>query len=124
MAAADDTTCLLNNDSPADPATRNSFYQNADSQRPRMAQLIFVGSIIVMVFITITLSIYRGVKLGSNGFLYFMLGVSLVGFVIIELIMVNFIRKGDLVQEKSWFLYFVGACVFLEAIFTDVLLMQ
>lgn len=31
---ADDTTSLLNKDSPADPATENRFYQNADSQRP------------------------------------------------------------------------------------------
>ena len=35
-----------------------------------------------------------------------------------------FIRKGELAAGKAWFLYFVGACVILESIFTDVLLYQ
>lgn len=35
-----------------------------------------------------------------------------------------FIRKGDLPKEKTWFLYFVGGCVIMEAIFTDILLFQ
>lgn len=35
-----------------------------------------------------------------------------------------FIRKGDLPKEKTWFLYFVGGCVMMEAIFTDILLFQ
>ena len=33
-----------------------------------------------------------------------------------------FIQKGELPQEKSWFLYIVGVCIILECIFTDVLL--
>ena len=35
-----------------------------------------------------------------------------------------FVRNGDLPKEKSWFLYFVGGCIILEAIFTDVLLYE
>ena len=35
---------------------------------------------------------------------------------------VVFIRKEELPREKMWFLYFVGGCVILECIFTDVLL--
>ena len=31
-------------------------------------------------------------------------------------------KTGELPTEKLWFLYFVGICIFLEAIFTDVLL--
>ncbi|XP_052070366.1 uncharacterized protein LOC127709062 isoform X2 [Mytilus californianus] len=47
-------------------------------------------------------------------------------FVALVVIMVGilFIRKGELPTEKTWFLYFVGGCVILESIFTDVLLYQ
>lgn len=51
-----------------------------------------------------------------------MLGISLVGFVVLEIILIVFIRRGELPEGKTWFLYFVGACVILESIFTDVLL--
>ncbi|CAH1794319.1 unnamed protein product [Owenia fusiformis] len=72
--------------------------------------------------ISIGLSIYRGAVTGVNNGLYFMLGISLIGFVVIEIFLIRFIRNEDLPKEKSWFLYFVGACVILEAIFTNVLL--
>ncbi|CAI9722746.1 Hypothetical predicted protein [Octopus vulgaris] len=118
----DDNTRLLAGNVPED--SRPSYYSDADMGRTKTAQVIFVGTLILMVFVTISLSIYQGVHQQANGALYFMLGLSLIGFVVIELLMVNFIRKGDLSREKTWFLYFVGGCVFLEAIFTDVLLFR
>ena len=51
-----------------------------------------------------------------------MLGLCLVGFVAIEIILIRFIRTEELPREKLWFLYFVGGCVILECIFTDVAL--
>ncbi|GFS04754.1 hypothetical protein ElyMa_002919500 [Elysia marginata] len=77
-----------------------------------------------MVVITLSLSIYRSIDVEDNGGMYFMLGVCLLGFVIIEVLMIVFTRRGDLPKGKTWFLYFVGVCVIFEAIFTDVLLFQ
>jgi hypothetical protein len=37
---------------------------------------------------------------------------------------VVFVRRGDLPKGKTWFLYFVGGAVILEAIFTDVAVMH
>ncbi|GAB1602930.1 uncharacterized protein LOC115211943 [Argonauta hians] len=115
----DDSTRLLAGNVP--PDSRPSYY-DSDMGRTKMAQVLFVGTLIIMVFITISLSIYQGVHQSENGALNFMLGLSLIGFVAVELLMVKFIQNGDLSREKTWFLYFVGGCVFLEAIFTDVLL--
>lgn len=35
------------------------------------------------------MSIYRGVDVDANGGVYFMLGISLVGFAVVEIIMVS-----------------------------------
>ncbi|XP_062613355.1 uncharacterized protein LOC134275130 [Saccostrea cucullata] len=74
--------------------------------------------------ISIILSMVRGTELGTYGGGHFMLGITLIGFVVLEIFMIVFIRRGDLPKEKTWFLYFVGGCVILEAIFTDILLYQ
>ena len=47
----------------------------------------FRGTILFQI--SIILCIYRGAVVGVNGGLYFMLGISLVGFVAIELLMVS-----------------------------------
>ena len=97
------------------------YYGNNQSPTSLRLQLLFVALVVVMVVITIGLSLDRGIELGTN---YFMLGISLIGFVVVEIILILFIRKGELPPEKTWFLYFVGVCVILESIFTDVLLYQ
>ncbi|XP_067673153.1 uncharacterized protein [Haliotis asinina] len=100
------------------------YHDSSQSPKARLLQILFVVTVILMVLISVILSIYRGVIMETAGSMYFMLGISLVGFVIIEICMILFIRKGDLPKGKTWFLYFVGVCVILEAIFTDVLLFQ
>ncbi|XP_048758965.1 uncharacterized protein LOC125668673 [Ostrea edulis] len=90
----------------------------------RCLQVGFVALVVIMVIISIILSMVRGTDLGTYGGGHFMLGISLIGFVVLEICMIVFIRRGDLPKEKTWFLYFVGGCVILEAIFTDILLFQ
>ena len=41
---------------------------------------------------------------------------------LIVLFQIRLIRTEELPREKLWFLYFVGGCVILECIFTDVAL--
>ncbi|XP_046565758.1 uncharacterized protein LOC124274437 [Haliotis rubra] len=106
----------------SDPAA--IYHDSSQSPKARLMQILFVVTVVLMVLISLILSIYRGIIMETAGSMYFMLGISLVGFVIIEICMILFIRKGDLPKGKTWFLYFVGVCVILEAIFTDVLLFQ
>ncbi|XP_074647983.1 uncharacterized protein LOC141903662 [Tubulanus polymorphus] len=104
-----------------DPAL---YHDKTATPTTKKLQLAFVVVTGLMVLVSIILSIYRGAVITQNGGLYFMLGISLVGFVVIEAFMMVFIRKGDLPQGKMWFVYFVGGCIFLESIFTDILLFQ
>lgn len=40
--------------------------------------------------ISVVLSIYRGVVVNENGFMYFLLGLGLIGFAVLEIIMVSY----------------------------------
>lgn len=98
------------------------YHDSTQTPRARLAQICFVLLVAVTVFVCVILSIVQGIKNGSYGAIYFMLGVSLAGFVAVEIILVIFIRRDHLDRSKLWFLYFVGGIVILESIFTDVLL--
>merc|ERR1712154_597327 len=103
------------------------FHDSSQSPLARIIQLVFVIVTSLMVALTLIFSIYRAVKVtgeDGNGGVYFLLGLSLQGLVALEVIMVFFLRYGDLPADKMWFLYFVGGCIVLEAVFTDVLLFQ
>ncbi|XP_064628251.1 uncharacterized protein LOC135487919 [Lineus longissimus] len=129
---ADDKTGLLSGGNkssvPSSPSAGPSddalYHDSGQTPRAKLLQIGFVVLTGFMVGLSIILSIVRGAQLRQNGGLYFMLGISLIGFVVIEVLMVIFIRKGDLPKSKTWFVYFIGLCVILEAIFTDVLLYQ
>ncbi|KAL3877796.1 hypothetical protein ACJMK2_035446 [Sinanodonta woodiana] len=121
MATASDRTPILQASKPGGDVL---YHDSTQTPRARLLQVCFVVLVVLMVAITLSLSIYRGINLGEYGGLYFMLGVSLMGYVVTTIILVLFVRKGELPREKTWFLYFVGGCVILEAIFTDVLLFQ
>ncbi|XP_020622990.1 uncharacterized protein LOC110060543 [Orbicella faveolata] len=69
--------------------------------------------------ITIILSLYRGSKVDST---YVLLGVSITSIGLVELVLVYWSRSGELPAEKLWFLYFVGICIALESVLTNVLL--
>ncbi|XP_041364921.1 uncharacterized protein LOC121380180 isoform X1 [Gigantopelta aegis] len=122
---ADDKTSLLGGGQQSTSSDSDALYHDS-SQSPTMRriQIGFVGLIVIMVLISVSLSIYQGIDQGKEGALYFLLGLSLMGLVIVEICLIMFIRKGDLPKGKQWFLYFVGFCIFLEAIFTDVLVFQ
>lgn len=106
--------------------TESKALFHTSTQGPK-ARAMMIGSVIitsVMVIIALSLCIYQGVKTGQHGFLYFLIGVCLIGFIAVEIILMRFLRSGDLAPEKAWFLYFLGFCIFLESIFTDVLVMH
>ncbi|XP_005094725.1 uncharacterized protein LOC101858333 [Aplysia californica] len=135
---ADDKTGLLSGSRPSPPPAPSSgssvaatnittgavYHDSTQSPTARLLQLVFVALVVVMVLVTLSLSVYRGLDVDTDGSAYFLQGVSLIGFVVIEVMMIIFTRRGDLPKGKSWFLYLVGFCVMLEAIFTDVLLFQ
>ncbi|BFZ02565.1 hypothetical protein BsWGS_05604 [Bradybaena similaris] len=129
---ADDKSSLLSGTRPNPPASREAsasstgavYHDSSQTPTARLIQVLFVALVVVMVLLSISLSIYRGVDSAVEGGKYLMLGISLAGFVAIQILMINFTRRGDLPRGKTWFLYFVGVCVILEAIFVDVLLFQ
>ena len=55
--------------------------------------------------ITISLSIYRGVAVTKSGFMYFMLGINLLGFAVLEIIMVSLpsLSADDLNKHELFF---------------------
>ncbi|XP_062582845.1 uncharacterized protein LOC134244606 [Saccostrea cucullata] len=117
---ADDKSSLLKGKQ--NDLEQGIYYEQ--SPATRCMQGCFVALVVLMVIISIILSMVRGTELGTYGGGHFMLGITLIGFVVLEIFMIVFIRRGDLPKEKTWFLYFVGGCVILEAIFTDILLYQ
>ncbi|XP_069123697.1 uncharacterized protein [Argopecten irradians] len=118
----DDTTSLVRHQQTTATESNAVYHDKWQGPRARALQVVFVVLIIIMVLVCVALAIYRGIVVGENGGLYFMLGMCLVGYVILEVILIIFIRQGELPKEKTWFLYFLGMCVILEAIFTDILL--
>ncbi|XP_077998990.1 uncharacterized protein LOC144451943 [Glandiceps talaboti] len=95
------------------------FHDSSQSPRARMLQLAFAAVVTLMVLLALALSIYRCAYVGEV--LYILLGLSLLGFALIQGILIYFVRSGDLSKGKTWFFYFTGFCTILEAIFTCVL---
>lgn len=84
----------------------------------------FIAVVVINVVIALILCFYQGAKTQRDGFLYFLMACSLIGLVVAQFILIPLVKRGDLAKEKSWFLYFLGFCILLEAIFTDVLVMN
>ncbi|PIK42867.1 hypothetical protein BSL78_20283 [Apostichopus japonicus] len=59
-----------------------------------------------------------------QGVLFFLLAISLIGFIFIELMVLRMIRSGDLDKEKAWFAYFMGACTIVEALFVNIVVLS
>ncbi|XP_013414851.1 uncharacterized protein LOC106176853 [Lingula anatina] len=100
------------------------YHDSTQTPLMRGLQLTFVSLVVLMVLISIILSIAQSVQVPMNTGVYLLLGISLLGFAVIEVILIVFIRQGELPKERMWFLYVVGFCILLEAIFTDILLYQ
>ncbi|XP_072051032.1 uncharacterized protein [Amphiura filiformis] len=100
------------------------YHDSTQSPKARALLIGFVGITTAMVIVALSLCISQGVQTGQHGFLYFLIGLCLVFFIAVEIILIKFIKSGDLAKEKAWFLYFVGFCILLESIFTDVLVMN
>ncbi|XP_077863272.1 uncharacterized protein LOC144346273 [Saccoglossus kowalevskii] len=105
---------------PPESGENRLLYDKEQTQRAKVMQVVFIAVVIVMVLLTVALSIYRSVV--ANEALYILLGVSLLGFVLIQCIMIYFVRSGALEKGKTWFFYFTGLCTILESIFTCVLI--
>lgn len=95
------------------------FHEKGKSPKEKLIMYLFISFVTVMVMITLILSLYRGAKVDST---YVLLGVSIISIGLVELILVYWSRSGELPAEKLWFLYFVGICIVLESVLTDVLL--
>jgi len=102
------------------PESSPIYYDAPQSPQSRMLQLAFMFIVVSLVLISLVLSIYRSASRGQG--IYVLLGLSLLGLLALQVIMILLIRYGDLPADKSWFLYVVGAAIALECIFTNVLL--
>ncbi|CAB4020029.1 Hypothetical predicted protein [Paramuricea clavata] len=95
------------------------YPDNYDVKRTRLKKIIFFGIVGLMVAITIIISFSRGV---SKHVSYVLLGFSILCITLVECALWWLHRVGQLDSEKEWFIYFVGVCIIIESIFTDVLL--
>nr|XP_054773657.1 uncharacterized protein LOC129281770 [Lytechinus pictus] len=106
------------------PSQSPMYHDSTQSPRAKCILYSFVGVIIINVLIALILCFYQGARTKRDGFLYFLMACCLIGLVAAEIILIPMLRRGDLVKEKSWFLYFFGFCILLESIFTDILVMK
>lgn len=80
---------------------------------------VFVGIVSSMVAISFILSIVRSIQ---NSSVYLLLGISLIGLLVIQIIMVLLAKSGGIPRQKTWFVYLVGLCIVIESILTNVVL--
>ncbi|XP_022080003.1 uncharacterized protein LOC110973461 [Acanthaster planci] len=106
------------------PSPGAVYHDSTQTPRSRYLMISTVGVITVMVLIALILCIYRGASTGKQGFLYFLVGASLLGFIAVEAFIFRFLQSGDLAKEKSWFLYFMGFCTLLEAVLVAIIVMN
>ncbi|XP_071808904.1 uncharacterized protein [Asterias amurensis] len=105
-------------------SARQVYHDSTQNPTTKYIMMGSVGVISIMVFIALILCIYRGASTGKQGFLYFLVGVSLIGFIVIQAFLFKFLQSGDLAKGKTWFLYFMGICTFVESIFVAVIVMN
>jgi hypothetical protein len=126
MEDDDARSSLLHGRKQPQPAVASQPATFYDLQEPSTAtklfQLAFLVIVVLMVAISFILSIYRSAAVPSG--MYILLGLGLVGFLAIEVIMIVFVRNGDLPADKRWFLYAVGGCIVIECIFTNIVLFK
>ncbi|XP_028404369.1 uncharacterized protein LOC114527537 isoform X1 [Dendronephthya gigantea] len=97
------------------PLYPDDYYE----KKTRCKKIIFFGIVGIMVAITIIISLSRG---ASTHVSYVLLGFSIFCITLVEIALWWLHRGKQLDNEKEWFIYFVGVCIIIEAIFTDVLL--
>ncbi|XP_065062864.1 uncharacterized protein LOC135689542 [Rhopilema esculentum] len=105
-------------------STSETYEPYTESQMlrdPRMKYtiLMFVFVVIAVVLVTCILSIVQGVKYGAS---YLLQGISIICIGIVALLLIFLIKKDDFPKEKTWFVFFVGFCIFIEAVLTNVVL--
>ncbi|KAJ7369752.1 hypothetical protein OS493_036644 [Desmophyllum pertusum] len=105
--------------SPTNEFDNALFHEKGRSPKEKVIMFLFISFVTAMVMITIILSLYRGSVVDST---YILLGVSIISIGLVELVLVYWSRTGELPTEKLWFLYFVGICIMLESVLTNVLL--
>lgn len=126
---ATENTAIFGGESIADKGSSPSseqapVYHGAyESKGQKYTLYGFISVIVLMVVIAFILCIKQGVS-STQGFLFFLLALNLVGFIFIEIMILRMIRSGDLAKEKAWFLYFLGACTIAEALFVDIVVMN
>lgn len=112
----DDTqSSAISEDSGHSPVYHGTY----QSKKQKYTLYAFIGVSFIMVGVAFILCTVRGLS-HRQGALYFLLAISLVGFMFIEVMVLRMIRSGDLDKEKAWFVYFLGACTIVEALFVDI----
>ncbi|XP_019620083.1 PREDICTED: uncharacterized protein LOC109466752 [Branchiostoma belcheri] len=124
---ADSKTPLLGSgqvgSAPEPPPKENAalYYDSTQTPVQRYLQISFVAMVVIMVLVSLVLSLYRGITYHYNGALYLLLGICMLGLAGLEVLLIYIIRKGDFPKEKTWFLFFMGFCILLQGVFTDIL---
>jgi len=102
---------LISDGRPAPPAAKSQALYHDSTQGPvaKTMQLLFISMIVIMVLVTLFLSVYKGIDTHSSD--YFLLGINLLGFIIIEVLMIIFTRRGDLPRRS------IGFCILLDFVY-------
>ena len=95
------------------------YPDNYDAKKTRLKKIIFFAVVAILVVMTIIISFSRGV---SKHVSYVLLGFSIICITLVQIALWWLHRVRQLDSEKEWFIYFVGICIIIESIFTDVLL--
>lgn len=89
------------------------------SRKSTILHWIVVLSCIAGIAINFSFAIYKGVKGGESGIIYALMGTSLGGFVVVEILLIIFIRLGVL-GSGTWFVYLVAISLIIQSIFVDL----
>jgi hypothetical protein len=87
--------------------------------RKKLIPAVFISVVSVMVVISVILSIVRSVQYSS---LNILLGTSLLGLLVVQVVMIMLARSGGISRQKTWFVYVVGLCLIIESILTNVVM--
>jgi len=126
----------INNDAPS-TSTRSSSKRSSKSQEQtlepqkektagkssskKVVPIIFFTVVILMVAISLILSIVRSAG-GYAGKLPVLLGISMLGILVIDWVLILLVRSGGIKRRNIWFIYLVGVFIVIECIFTDIVI--
>lgn len=97
--------------------TEALLHDSAQSPKASKIQIGLATSCIVALLVNVGIGLYKGITVN---FIYALIGLSLVGFVIVNLFIIRFIRNSDLPKSKRWFLYLSALVLIVQSVFVDI----